>query len=450
MSSLKVKSKFKVKTSLSLTIPTVYRFTWPTIPVRYAFRFLASRIFIVLALLTGFQRFLEKATGIGAFSKVDELMLVFVLGCFFLLGMIRSRLNGILVMTTLLLSYIVVISLLFGVNKSIPVILLQGLVHLKFFFFISFVMVFFEPGDRLIRRSFRIFVMVAVAGYIFQLLSPTLFQNLFNVIPNTRRGELRYGGIIHTNQFSLLLSSIYIIWLARNFHKSSWRKVVAYALLFSLLIMINGSRTALVGVVLPVFILYRRQIFTKRVMRLFLFAGALGFILVYTSTDLIQRTATNVGDMFNPESKYIRGILIYYGVVLSIWYFPIGSGAATYGSLLSANSVIYDQLGIGDNYYIVNEKGTYDSNFASIMGEFGVLGFLLFYLLLRKLFRRLKNTMHLQAHRQLMHAIYVVIFFYLVSNPIFMNSLASLIFVWVLSIIVLNVNEDVKQADRLS
>ncbi len=73
--------------------------------------------------------------------------------------------------------------------------------------------------------------------------------------------------------------------------------------------------------------------------------------------------------------------MVYLGISLASQYFPISVGAGNFGSVMSDNSPVYKILGVSNNDFFINLEGVYDSNLASILGEYGFLG-LFFYLFL--------------------------------------------------------------------
>jgi hypothetical protein len=100
---------------------------------------------------------------------------------------------------------------------------------------------------------------------------------------------------------------------------------------------------------------------------------------------------------FNPETLYpARRILYGEAFHLMREHFPIGAGFASFGSFASTKylSALYEQGNMFEALNLANLKGNYatDSFFASLAGQFGVLGILAFFSFLLYLFKiSLKN-----------------------------------------------------------
>lgn len=89
-------------------------------------------------------------------------------------------------------------------------------------------------------------------------------------------------------------------------------------------------------------------------------------------------------------SDSVRMIFIRYAVITANTYFPLGSGFATYGSEMAARyySPLYIKYG-WENLWALGRTGKYlnDNFIASIIGQFGWIGFILYSLLVYILFR---------------------------------------------------------------
>ncbi|MCK4440604.1 MAG: hypothetical protein KAU90_01270 [Sulfurovaceae bacterium] len=136
------------------------------------------------------------------------------------------------------------------------------------------------------------------------------------------------------------------------------------------------------------------------------------------------------------SEKYIRGIMIYYSIVLSIEYFPIGTGAASYGSVMSKGSQVYINLDIDKLRFFRDMSGVYDCNIATILGEFGIVGIILFGLLFWKLWSFLKKN-NSNNNMNYYKVLIILIFFIMLKGSMLMHSYTSLIFAMALNIKIL-------------
>jgi hypothetical protein len=116
---------------------------------------------------------------------------------------------------------------------------------------------------------------------------------------------------------------------------------------------------------------------------LFLKVCGVGLALLF-AVALFYFLFAEVNDQTIGNEDYIRFSIWRYGIDIFNYYFPLGSGPGTYGSVMSKEyldvylqfHVSQDILGWGDK-----EAAIYDVYAASIAAEYGLLG-ILFYLLL--------------------------------------------------------------------
>jgi hypothetical protein len=97
----------------------------------------------------------------------------------------------------------------------------------------------------------------------------------------------------------------------------------------------------------------------------------------------------------------------------------MGTGAATFGSLM-ANDKVYEYYDQADRYYFANDIGLYDSNIASIIGEYGFIGIIFFTLLFIYLFKYLKYCF--KANHIMLKSLFFVFLFYAITNPMLTNN----------------------------
>ena len=151
----------------------------------------------------------------------------------------------------------------------------------------------------------------------------------------------------------------------------------------------------------------------------------------------ISETQKNISEFQNISvSKYIRGIMIYNGFLLFLIYFPIGSGAATFGSVMSEGSIVYYELGIAGLEFFEDFWGVFDSNLAAILGEFGLIGVFVFGFLYFCCFKRVYSA---SKNKKVALPYLIIIFIFglvvLITNPFFMYQYNSLIFLLAIFIV---------------
>jgi hypothetical protein len=125
--------------------------------------------------------------------------------------------------------------------------------------------------------------------------------------------------------------------------------------------------------------------------------------------------------------------MIYFAFELAVDRFPLGTGAATYGTVMSDNSNIYAEIGLQNSRYFIEKDGIYDSNFASLLGEFGFLGLLLYLFVFYKVIRApMVYSRQSNSEPEFRFVLFGVAFAYGVTTPIFMNTYPAFILVLVI------------------
>lgn len=330
-------------------------------------------------------------------------------------------------------------SFFFGMGSSYISEVLQMLIHFKFFlFYVLFRWVFLNKRcDSQFETVFYWCFIVSVLGIVLNVLLGDRFWGIFAALPNTRDGSYRYEGFqLKPNDVAFLVSLWFLYVAFKASLEKSTIKIAAAFGVSLVLLYLNGSRTALL--IYPMVMLAFSFLSLKyRLASILICLVAIPGIM---ATDyfqlLLQKTEGNIGEFSSIESSsYIRAIMIYNGFKLLVNYFPMGTGAGTFGSVMSEGSVVYDQLGIGSMSFFEDMWGVYDSNLATICGEFGFVGLMYFYVLLP--FSVYKDVMSLvgeQSYKVRYVRFYVmsILFFGLfvsVTNPFFMYQYNSTIFI---------------------
>jgi hypothetical protein len=112
---------------------------------------------------------------------------------------------------------------------------------------------------------------------------------------------------------------------------------------------------------------------------------------------------------------------------LFIQYIPIGSGAGTFGSIFAHDSQVYKDFGVDKRFYFVEEWGIYDSNVASVIGEYGFIGIIIFILLFTSAYKNLIFNLSGNKKPTMLKAMFWVFAFFCISNPMLTNSVYILL-----------------------
>lgn len=363
---------------------------------------------------------------------IDEMFVVIVLSATILYSIISSKVAPLFLITLFAICYMVIISYL-GTPRSLSTIVGQAIIHWKFFIF-SIVFIYIskqDPDSHSLRYFFLLLFTISLVGFFMNWTFQEQFLEFFNTKPMYRNDILRVEGFqLKPNDLALHLSIVYlyIVLLTKNSQSDFF--LLSASLIFFPIIYMTGSRTALsiIPITLSMYVLLRRKWAAMAVISV-----AVSIILVYFNEDLahmIEMTKDNISEIGNIEStKYIRGIMIFYGAKQMVANFPIGTGSATFGTVESKESPVYDDLGLSGMNFFEDMIGIYDSNLASIMGEFGFFGVLLFYFSLFTVYHRAVLVSGGNSNKRLY--LIILLFFSLfvsIVNPLFMYSYNGLLF----------------------
>lgn len=405
------------------------------------FKTLIGSAILVLAFISLFKRIFISFFDLNVFNYADELILLFSLAVLLPIYLFSQKLSLINILLITFIFYSVIISILFGMNKELLVVILQTLINVKFFIFLLVFIVLFKNKNWIINNFFNRILIISLIGLGLHLIFGEIFNNFFK-FPTFARPNIRYTGFLpHPNHLAYLM--VLVIGLILNKSKTQFLRIgqVNWIKIFLCLLVIifTDSRTALIAVFIFFmgyywsFILKNYKWFVGSI-----FASILIIAYMYFFTGLVDSIIQNINESLDLESHYIRGNMIYLSALIFYDFFPFGTGSATFGSVLANDSAykFYDQA---DRYYFVNEIGVYDSNLASIIGEYGMIGILMYYFLfvvLKKYlmsFSESKNTM--------INSLIFVFLFFSITNPMLTNDVYILISIPVFILFVLPVKK---------
>ncbi len=397
--------------------------------------------FLFLSALSIFNFFFKTTTTLSIFDYSDEFMLLFSL--VIIIYDIWSRRKTTLMHIAIFgfLAYSILISFIFGLNSNILQIIIQSLVTIKFFIFLTAFIMLFKNHIEKIKKFFFWVLVFAGIGIFLHLLLGEIFNYTYGVSKYTRPGisSIRYTGFFrHPNHMAYMV----IVFIAlvldkfkkenRNIDRTGWIKIsIGLAI-----IVLADTRTAIFGVAILLTFFYWDYIYKNfLVFFAFVFLGILIVTGVLIFTDLPESIMANLEASYSLDSNYIRGLMFYMSILLIGKYFPIGSGAGTFGSIYAKDSQVYKDFGVDQRYYFVEEWGIYDSNFASILGEYGFMGIIIFILLFRISYSYLKHAFSFGKTPPMLRALLWVFVFFCISNPMLTNNVYILLSVPVFMLI---------------
>lgn len=389
---------------------------------------LLAQLLLAFSLLIVLQRPLTSGLGLTFFKFSDEVLLLAVFGMGFIFMALFARASKLFLTIVIIFFWTTFISLKSGLNPNVGQVIGQNLLHLKFFLFFWAIYELGKHSTPTLRTLLKWIVVLGLGSYALELMLGETFLDLFGLEKTTRNNKERLGGFFHPNQLSLIILMGYFVWFYFNVHKNNQQRLLVVSVITVLLITSIGSRMPLIGLIVLWGLYYKDFILKKaKVLIGILIGGIVVFCFLAFYTDFIEITMQNLTTGFDPKGHYIRGIMLTLSLQLSWSYFPFGTGSGTFGSYFSKGSVVYDDLGVGHRSYFIEMDGVYDSNIATLLGEFGWIGLLFFLFLFYRIYRMSMRTVNSHVGR----IVFVSIFFFLLLssfiNPIFSNSVFSLV-----------------------
>lgn len=306
-------------------------------------------------------------------------------------------------------------------------VLIQSFINFKFYFlFVIFLyLTHINIGNAFIKKILVILISISLFGALLNFIFSDYFQYSEYLYAIERQRII--GFQYKPNDFALLISffTIYLIFSSEIKTKVK----VIFLLLIFLLILYSTSRVSMMIFIISLFLF----MFHRHMFRTLIIGSLLSLFLIFlfyedfVGSFFYQETILNFSELSSIDtSQYIRGIMIYLGYNISLDHFPFGYGAGTFGTVMSYNSPVYSFLGVSNLNFFQNMEGIYDSNTASILGEYGYIGVAVYTYIS---YRMIKN---LSEGVLALLFLYSIIFFYIATlypffsyNVNFINFLLS-------------------------
>jgi hypothetical protein len=383
-------------------------------------------IFIgILLFLSSFSDVFVKISDLKFFAYFDEILLAFIFINFLYHLYTNGKVNRFSKKIVISIVFFSAITILVGKNNSYLNSFIQILIHLKLYFLIYYLDR--NVDIKSIKKILKLFFSLILIGFVLNLYFGENFNKFFEIKNDYRANILNISGFqLNRNTLGLTLLLLVIL-MYKQFEKNR-KKLIIYISIISILILFTGSRTTLtILLITTVLLFYSKQSKKLKGFAIIIIVSIIvPFGYLIKDSEYINLTNSNMKQINSDGGGgYIRGIMIYHGFQLANQFFPLGTGSATYGTVLSEGSIVYKELGI-DNYYFMEEfKGVYDSNLASILGEFGYLGLLLFLMLTISIYTDLE--LKDQSNKKYILIVLLLILIYTVTAPILMSSNMAII-----------------------
>lgn len=383
-------------------------------------QFVLAPIVLCMIFLVFFQQMLITLIS-ETFYYTDEMLLVAATILMFIPLVKEADFAKLLILTLTLFIVFFVLSFNSLKFRSELTVFMQLLIHFKFFFFF----LLFYNFRRLINFSvlIHLFFIVTIFGILINYMMGESFSVLIDAPIQYRFNVIRPVGFQgNTGNLGLSLAFFYMFYVLRG-SGENYKTILLLTLGFVVLFLFSSVRTPFIALMIVLVLIFGAS-FKKMLLGGLCLLLLMPLLMTEYVYDMITLSLENVSSLSEAEdSQYIRGMMIYFSVVLAGDYFPFGSGAASYGTALSVDSPIYQDLGLSTMIFFVEMAGIYDSNFASLLGEFGVVGMILFMYLLMKVLKLANRN----GSKKFVLGFGVVIVFYSLVSPIYMTSYPAML-----------------------
>jgi len=401
----------------------------------YLVNSIASVSFLLLSFLVLLENLIKSILGISSLHIDELIFLLFILfSVLYLLFSLSIRREFIYLGAFYLLFFIVSVP---GINFNLINVLLQNLIHLKLFIFLITLYYVSKNNLKLLTIIFNSVLIVTILGIVLNLIFQEKFNHWVGFEIVYRNGLLRLAGFqVQPNNIGITLAIFYLYYLFKSDVLITFLRFSTITLIFIIVVFFTGSRTPLL--IIPISTVIFLTLHFGRNLQIIAVSVVVALIgtsiLFLTDTELYQKTARNITDTIEiEESNYTRGLLLYYSVVIAQENFPIGAGSGSFGTKFSEGSLVYQKYGL-TNRHFQEMQGVYESNFASILGEFGLFGIFSYTILLILTYRFLLYKSNNQMNKAYFISIIVSIVVLCLTKPVFMNSYPALLFAYALLI----------------
>lgn len=347
-----------------------------------------NRLFIApLIVVLLFLVFFQEALG-GVVAKVflysDEALLGLALVSILLPVEKDTRLVKAVILTLCCILFFIGISYnAFAIQSPIKIIM-QSFIHCKTFVFFLLLYTYrkYLPLQGIVHALF----VITLIGVVLNLLLGPIFINALNAQLQYRFGFIRPVGFqADTFYLGLSCAYFYLYYLFKNKEFDKPTIFIPLTIGFTALFVISSLRTPFAALGLAMFFIFVKSLRGVIVGVSIALIIVVPLMMTQGLDDIIQLTQDDLEGITDPDSQYMRGMIMYFSVVLAVENFPVGTGAATYGTILSKGGPVYDYLGLSTFYSVIEGEGIFDSNFASVFGELGFIGLAAFLFISYKL-----------------------------------------------------------------
>jgi hypothetical protein len=295
-----------------------------------------------------------------------------------------------------------------------------------------------KPTRRFVRNYLILLIVLFSIGLLLNIILQSEWNSMLGWKTEYRYGFLRmagwFGGTHYLGYFLTLVSLV--VWMGIVL-KRKGRLTKRFYLSYSVFqFVLSFPLTIRKGLLSIVSLMYhnfstgsKTKIIRLGIVSLFVVFGVylfLGESSYFSDTKLDILRMTNNDD----DNYYIRGLMIYNGTSLAVSHFPFGTGAATFGTVLSKYNTleVYQKVSIPSFWYEGEElSGVYDSGFFSLLAENGFVGIVVMILVMIYFSKYLAARVNANG-KGILDVLAITMVLWSVTEPVIQNGIFTVIY----------------------
>ena len=329
-------------------------------------------LFIIIIYFLLFQNFIQNY--IGIFRYFDEILAIFSIPIivFYFLSKKEKTIKKYDLFITVFLMIIGIIGVYSSLKykyQPIKIVLSDRLLFYKFFL-IYYLFNIFNKNGFLDRRNDDIVKHIKFIIVFFFIF--TILNYIFKLFPSNYRYGIMVNRLFFEQPTNLVATSVFLLTALIYFEKKIDLK---YIIIIGIVIASTLRMKAFIFLLVFSIITIYVEKFNKKVN----FSKILIIALICLCIAFEQ-----IQYYFLGENDIARTVLLNTSIEIANDYFPLGTGFATFGSHFSATSYspIYTIYGIQNVHGLTKENSFFisDSFWPMILGQFGFIGFALYFI----------------------------------------------------------------------
>jgi hypothetical protein len=309
-----------------------------------------------------------------------------------------------------------------------------------------------KPKRKLIRGYLNVLIVLFTLGLLLNIIFQAEWNILLGWKIEYRYGFLRmagwFGGTHYLGYFFTLVS---LVLAMSHVLKRNGKLTRSFYFLYSALQVLVSFPLTLRKGLLSIFALMHYSLSSgnvTRILRISLISISLilGVYLFLGDSSYLSDTKLDILRMTNndEDNYYIRGLMVYNGAALAVMHFPFGTGAGTFGTVLSKYNTleVYQKVGIPSFWYEGEDlSGVYDSGFFSLLAENGFIGIVMMIMVFFYFSTAVGHKM-CDHGKSIFNVLVITMAIWSVTEPVIQNGIFTVIFSTLIMFVVAKYKEE--------